>query len=129
MIEEFIKEEEAVDLYRIGYRGDTFAWYNFGRIEIFGHDMILDGYAGECPERPFAPTYENAFRWLVKEFGYEFEICVERGLWRNSGFFFEATLKSMKFADVSLGQFENRKDAEQALLRKAIAIAGKSFGL
>jgi hypothetical protein len=40
-----------------------FAWYNYGSLEFFGRDLMLDMYAGE-ENHPHAPLYAQVQAWL-----------------------------------------------------------------
>lgn len=68
MEKEFIKYEQAISLKELGFDEQCLAWYNYGELNIFHLDHLLDGYANEIKERPLAPLYQQAFRFFREKY-------------------------------------------------------------
>ena len=75
MEKEFIPYTEALALKELGFNNFCFGWYNYGLLNLFGEDNLLDGYAGE-ENRPLAPTFSQAFRFFREMYDFISEINV-----------------------------------------------------
>lgn len=64
MEKEFVTYEQALKLKKLGFFESCFGWYNYEDLQVFGRDSLLDSYAGE-EKRPLAPTYQQAFTWIL----------------------------------------------------------------
>ncbi len=51
------------------------AWYNYGKLQIFGEDLILDCYATE-ENRPLAPLYQQIIDWFREKHNLYIEITM-----------------------------------------------------
>lgn len=72
-----VTEEQANLLANRGFDGSSSCWWNYGALEVFGADDLLDSLAGE-PNRPLAPNVTDALLFMERRFGYHFEILVDR---------------------------------------------------
>lgn len=120
----FIPYEEALALKELGFDEECFGWYNYGKLNIFGEDNLLDCYAGE-ESRPLAPFYQQAFKFFRDscnliglittpgERAYDWEIRKERHL---------GSRRSIPLIDRESG-FENTyEEAELECLKRLIEI-------
>lgn len=59
----FIPYDLALELKELGFEEECLGWYNYGKLNIFREDNLLDGYAGE-ESRPLAPLYQQSFKFF-----------------------------------------------------------------
>ena len=80
MKDQFVTYEIALKLKELDFNEECFGWYNYDKLQLFGHDCLLDGYAGE-EDRPFAPTWQQAIDWFRVKYNIHIKISFVGKYW------------------------------------------------
>lgn len=119
MEKEFLPYDLALELKDLGFDEECFGWYNYGTLCLFREDNLLDCYAGE-ENRPFAPTFSQAFRFFREKYGLHYIICKNIQM---DGYGYREVILLPYMEENENTVFKTYEEAELECLKKLIQIA------
>ena len=125
MTKEFIPYQQALDLEKLGFDGDCFAFYNGKFLDFKICDnggleypqITVNKDIGQCPN---APLYQQAFKWFREKYGLYSEIFVDDN--KTFGFLISSFIEEGRLDKPITRQFSSYEEAELGCVRQLIEI-------